>query len=152
MSVELSKPDSYTLLSRQTLPANKAIDEIALCPSISRALILSGSSLSSCFPYSFSGSFINWYTTFVDHQVHFYIIPSLDPVHPSIIRPIRNVIALAVDEQHMRLPLSTDPYQQIDPVEFCVIKRTNIAMYSLKERLVLQRVRLYHSLVPILSF
>ncbi|KAL5523259.1 hypothetical protein ACEPAF_1526 [Sanghuangporus sanghuang] len=108
-------PDSYTLLSRQTLPTNKAIGEIALCPSISRALILS------------------------DHQVHFYIIPSLDPVHLSAIRPIRNVTSLAVDEQHMRLPPSTDPYAQIEPIEFCVIKRSNIAMYSLKERLVLQR-------------
>ncbi|EJC97726.1 uncharacterized protein FOMMEDRAFT_162532 [Fomitiporia mediterranea MF3/22] len=108
-------PESYTLLSRQTLPTNKAIEEIALCPSISRALILS------------------------DHQIHFYIIPSLDPVHPSIIRPIRNVISFSVDEQHMRLPPNTEPYQQIEPIEFCVIKRTNIAMYSLKERLVQQR-------------
>ncbi|KAI5122616.1 hypothetical protein M0805_008706 [Coniferiporia weirii] len=107
-------PESYTLLSRQTLPTNKPIEEIALCPSISRALILS------------------------DHQVHFYVIPSLDPVHPSIIRPIRNVLSLAVDEQHMRLP-PPESNQRIDPVEFCVIKRTNIGMYTLKERLVLQR-------------
>lgn len=41
----------------------------------------------------------------------------------------------------MRLPPSTDPYVQIEPIEFCVIKRANIAMYTLKERLVLQRVR-----------
>ena len=78
---------------------------------------------------------------FSDHQVFFYIIPSLDPVPPSVIRPIRNVISLAVDEQHMRLPPSSEPYAQIEPIEFCVIKRTNIAMYSLKERLVLQQSR-----------
>ncbi|THH03162.1 hypothetical protein EW145_g6477 [Phellinidium pouzarii] len=110
-----NSPASYTLLSRQTLPTNKPIEEIALCPSIMRALIFS------------------------DHQVHFYIIPSLDPVHSSIIRPIRNVISLAVDEQHMRLPPLSEHNQKTEPIEFCVIKRTNISMYTLKERLVLQR-------------
>ncbi|KAH8108778.1 hypothetical protein DFH11DRAFT_1710480 [Phellopilus nigrolimitatus] len=107
-------PESYTLLSRQTLTTNKSIEEIALCPSISKALILS------------------------DHQIHFYVIPSLDPVHSTIIRPIRNVISFAVDEQQMRL-FPPELYQQVEPIEFCVIKRANIAMYNLKERLVLQR-------------
>jgi hypothetical protein len=34
--------ESYRLLSRQTLPNHKPIDEIVLVPCISRALILSG--------------------------------------------------------------------------------------------------------------
>jgi hypothetical protein len=39
---ETTQPASYTLLSRQTLPTGKSIDEIVLVPSISRALVLSG--------------------------------------------------------------------------------------------------------------
>ncbi|CAL1698814.1 unnamed protein product [Somion occarium] len=112
-----SSPASYTLLSRQTLPNDKPIDEIVLTPSISRALILS------------------------DHQIHFYTLPALDPVGPQIIKPIRNVITFAVDEQHLlRPPLSAnDPQQKVEPVEFCVIKRTTIALYSLRERLFFQK-------------
>ena len=37
-----TQPESYTLLSRRTLPTGKPIDEIVLTPSISKALVLSG--------------------------------------------------------------------------------------------------------------
>ncbi|KAI0918331.1 hypothetical protein AcV5_002343 [Taiwanofungus camphoratus] len=62
-------------------------------------------------------------------------------IPPTTLRPIRNVITLAVDEQHLRRtpPSSTDPPQAVDPIEFCVIKRTAIAMYSLRERLAFQK-------------
>lgn len=39
---DLSQPESYSLLSRQNIPSGKPVDEIALAPSISRALILCG--------------------------------------------------------------------------------------------------------------
>ncbi|OBZ67664.1 Transforming growth factor-beta receptor-associated protein 1 [Grifola frondosa] len=116
-------PGSYTLLSRQTLPNDKPIDEIVLTPSISRALILS------------------------DHQVHFYTLPALDMVPSNMIKPIRNVVTLAVDEQHIRRPspsLSDIPVP-IDPIEFCVIKRNAIAMYSLREKL------FFHKEIPLPS-
>ncbi|KDQ58326.1 hypothetical protein JAAARDRAFT_128998 [Jaapia argillacea MUCL 33604] len=61
-------PESYQLLSRQSVPNDKPIDEVVLVPSINRALILS-----------------------------------------------------------------------VDPIDFCVIKRTAIAMYSLGERLTFLR-------------
>lgn len=76
----------------------------------------------------------------IDHQVHFYVLPSLDAIHTSMIRPIRNVLCLAVDEQYLRMQ-PYDAAQNCGPVEFCVIRRANIGMYTLKERLVLQRVR-----------
>ncbi|EGO03990.1 hypothetical protein SERLA73DRAFT_69789 [Serpula lacrymans var. lacrymans S7.3] len=62
-----TKPESYTLLSRQTLPNDKPIEEIRPAPSFS------------------------------------------------------------------------DPPAKVDPIEFCVIKRNNIALYSLRERLFFQK-------------
>ncbi|KAI8974863.1 hypothetical protein BD414DRAFT_497764 [Trametes punicea] len=110
-------PDSYTLLSRQTVHNEKPIDEIVLAPSISRALVLS------------------------NHQIHFYTLPALDMVSFNLIKPIRNVIAFAVDEQHLRRPplLPNDVPVPAEPIEFCVIKRNAIALYSLRERLFFQK-------------
>ncbi|KAI0070843.1 hypothetical protein K474DRAFT_1669669 [Panus rudis PR-1116 ss-1] len=110
-------PESYTLLSRQSLPNDKPIDELVLVPSLGRVLVLS------------------------DHQIHFYTLPALDPVSPQVIKPIRNVVTFAVDDQHLRRPpmLSSDVPQRVDPVEFCVIKRSTISMYSLRERLFFQK-------------
>jgi len=110
-------PESYTLLSRQTLMNDKPIDEIVLAPSISRVLVLS------------------------NRQIHFFTLPALDGVPANVIRPIRNVITFAVDERHIRRapPGSTELPHAIDPVEFCVVKQTSIALYSLQERLFLQK-------------
>ncbi|KAF9528703.1 hypothetical protein CPB83DRAFT_854136 [Crepidotus variabilis] len=107
------KLQSYTLLSGQTIPGDKPIDDIVLIPSLSRALILS------------------------DSQVSFYTIPSLDPCP---IKPIRHVLAFAVDDHHLkRPPPSAAPAGinlPLDSVDFCIVKRTGIALYTLKERLV----------------
>ncbi|OCH89285.1 hypothetical protein OBBRIDRAFT_732893 [Obba rivulosa] len=110
-------PESYTLLSRQALINDKPIDEIVLAPSISRALILS------------------------NRQVHFFTLPALDVVPANVIRPIRNVVTFAVDERHARRPPTSgsDLPRAMEPVEFCVIKQTSIALYSLQERLFLQK-------------
>lgn len=37
------QPESYRIISRQSLPEEKAVDELALAPSISRLLVLSSS-------------------------------------------------------------------------------------------------------------
>ncbi|KIM47115.1 hypothetical protein M413DRAFT_422845 [Hebeloma cylindrosporum] len=111
-----TKLESYTIISRQTLPGDKPIDEIVLIPSLSRALVLS------------------------DHQIHFYTIPSLDPFP---IKPIRHVVTFAVDDQHLRRPAPTSASAgiqlPIEPVDFSVVKRNGIAMYTLKDRLVYQK-------------
>jgi len=109
-----NKLESYSLFSRQSMSNEKPIDEIVLVPSIARALILS------------------------EHQVHFYTLPSLDPVP---IKPIRNVVTIAVDHQHLQRPppSSSDPPSVIAPIEFSVIKRSNIALYSLREKLFYQK-------------
>ncbi|RDX51715.1 hypothetical protein OH76DRAFT_1401134 [Lentinus brumalis] len=114
---DAQSPESYTLLSRQSVPNEKPVDEIVLAPSISRALVLS------------------------DHQIHFYTIPSLDMVPLNQIKPIRNVVTFAVDEQHLRRPpqFMDDIPVPVEPIEFCVIKRSNIALYSLRERLFFQK-------------
>ncbi|TBU25432.1 hypothetical protein BD311DRAFT_764523 [Dichomitus squalens] len=110
-------PDSYTLLSRQSLPNEKPIDQIVLAPSISRALILS------------------------DRQIHFYTLPALDVISPNQIKPIRNVVTFAVDEQHLKRPpqFMNDIPVPVEPIEFCVVKRSAISLYSLRERLFFQK-------------
>lgn len=112
-----NKLESYSLLSRQSLPNDKAVDEIVLVPSIARALVLS------------------------EHQVHFYTLPSLDLVPWNIIKPIRNVVTIAVDHQHLQRPPPslTDPPVAVAPIEFSIIKRTNIALYSLRDKLSYQK-------------
>lgn len=60
----------------------------------------------------------------------------------NVTKPIRNVIAFAVDEQHLKRPpqLMNDIPVPIEPIEFCVIKRSAISLYSLRERLFFQKV------------
>ncbi|TFK21824.1 hypothetical protein FA15DRAFT_715834 [Coprinopsis marcescibilis] len=114
---EAGQLDAYIIVSRQLVPGEKPIEDIVLIPSISRALILSG------------------------RQIHFYSLPNLEP-HPT--KPIRNVMAFAVDDQHLRRPVvkanATLGYDSVvDPIEFSVVKRNGIAMFSLKDHLFYSR-------------
>ena len=61
----------------------------------------------------------------------------------NLIKPIRNVVTFAVDEQHLKRPpqYMTDIPVPVEPIEFCVIKRSAIMLYSLRERLYYQKVR-----------
>ncbi|KAN0136306.1 hypothetical protein V8E53_005911 [Lactarius tabidus] len=112
-----NQPVSYALVSRQTLPTGKPIEEIVLTPSISRAFVFS------------------------DRQIFLYIIPSLEPV-PGI-KPIRNVMCFAVDHRHIVRPSLPDSSAPVLPVDFCVVKRSGVALYSLREQL------LYHKEIPL---
>ncbi|KAG0702061.1 CNH domain-containing protein [Suillus ampliporus] len=116
-----TKLDAYALLSQQSIPSGKQIDELILVPCIAKALIL------------------------CDRQVHIYTLPSLDLV-PNI-KPIRHVEALAVDHHHLQRPAATSLTTRAtststnfptergknDAIDLCVIKRSTIAMYSLGE-------------------
>ncbi|KAF9817728.1 hypothetical protein IEO21_03277 [Rhodonia placenta] len=106
---------SYTLLSRQNVTHERPVQEIVLLPGLSAALVLA------------------------DHQVSIYKLPFLELMPLTVIKPIRNVVTIAVDEQHLRRPVRSDPSQPADAVEFCVIKRNTIALYSLRERLFFQK-------------
>ncbi|KAI0083635.1 hypothetical protein BDY19DRAFT_620665 [Irpex rosettiformis] len=109
----LSEIGSYSLVSRQGIPSGKAVDDIVLTASISRALVLS------------------------DRNIFIYTLPNLDLVG---IQPMRNVVTFAVDEQHIRRgPPKTDSLHHVDPIDLCVLKRTSIALYSLRERLIFQK-------------
>ncbi|KAF8629820.1 hypothetical protein AX15_003265 [Amanita polypyramis BW_CC] len=114
------KLESYSLLSRQTVATGKSIDEIVIIPSQYRALILS------------------------EGQLHFYTVPSLDLVPPNVIRPIRHVVTFAVDHLHLIRPASPPSSSQaFEPVDFCVVKRRSIALYTLRDRLY------YHKEIPL---
>ena len=132
--------ESYTILSRQILPGEKPIDEIVLVPSLSRALILSGTSvhyrLHERVHATFSCSFS------LDHQIYFYNIPSLDPFP---IKPVRNVITFAVDDQHLKRTFPTLSAAGVplppEAVDFSVVKRNGgIALFTMKDRLVYTKV------------
>ena len=58
--------------------------------------------------------------------MHFYTLPSFDAVSPSIIKPVRNVIAFALDQ------IPTGPQE---PVGICFAKRTSLSLWTLRERL-----------------
>jgi hypothetical protein len=70
----------------------------------------------------------------IDRQVFFLVIPSLEIV--STIKPIRNVMAFAVDHQHIIRPVpSMNSPLPFLPIDFCVVKRTGIVLYNLRESL-----------------
>lgn len=76
-------------------------------------------------------------------QIHFFTLPILETHN---IKPVRNIVAFAVDEQHLRLPAPTQNatlgYSTVaNPVDLCAIKRGGIAMFSLKDQLLYSRVR-----------
>lgn len=103
--------------SRCIVPGERPIESIVLVPSISRALVQS------------------------DRQIHFYTLPNLEP---HSIKPIRNIVIFAVDEQQVRRPAQTSNatlgYTTVaDPVDLCAIKRGGIAMFSLRDRLFYSR-------------
>ncbi|KAG6902189.1 hypothetical protein C0995_003285 [Termitomyces sp. Mi166 len=104
---------SPPILSRQTVPNEKSVDEIILVPCLGRAFILS------------------------DRVLYFYTLPSLDPVSLNIVKPIRHVVTLAVDHRDLQRPpiLPNTPSTALEPVNFCIIKRTGIAMYVMRERM-----------------
>lgn len=88
----------------------------------------------------------------LDHQIHFYTVPSLDP-YPT--KPVRHVVTFAVDDQHLKRlqpPLSaTGMPLPPEHVDFCVVKRSSIALFTMKDRLLYQKVRAcfklcYHAL------
>lgn len=94
--------ESYTILSRYSITQGKPIDNIVILPSLFRLLVQS------------------------DRQIHFFTLPSLDPI--TNIKPIRNVLTFAVDHRHLQRP----PIIINESVEFSVIKRSGIAMFSLR--------------------
>ncbi|KAJ3563567.1 hypothetical protein NP233_g8862 [Leucocoprinus birnbaumii] len=102
--------ESYEIMSRQTVPSEKAIDKIVIMPSLSRLIVQT------------------------DRQILFYTLPSLDLV--TTIKPIRNVVTFAVDHRHLQRP----PVVVNEPVEFSVIKRAGIAMFVMRgDRLFYQK-------------
>ncbi|KAG6830375.1 hypothetical protein H0H92_001012 [Tricholoma furcatifolium] len=115
--------ESYSILSRQTVPNQKPVDEIVLIPCLGRAFILSEYSLIA--------------HSHLDRILHFYTFPSLDPVSPNIVKPIRHVVTFAVDYRDLQRPpiMTSNSSSGLEPVNFCVVKRTAIVMYVMRERL-----------------
>jgi hypothetical protein len=72
-----------------------------------------------------------------DGQLHFFTLPELD-ILP--IPPIRNVRAIAVDQQALARPFLHAPIHTVEPVDFCVIKKTGLGLFSLREKLVSHKV------------
>jgi hypothetical protein len=66
-------------------------------------------------------------------------------------KPIRHVVTFAVDYEHLKRPLPSPsgPVLPVEPVDFCVIKRSSIAIYTMQERLTYLKVSAFSpSLLP----
>lgn len=113
----LQPEHKYALVSRQTVVVGKSIDDIVIIPCQYRAIIQS------------------------DGQLHFYTVPSLDPIAHNVIRPIRHVLTFAVDHFHLQRPPPPSSSQTLDLVDFCVVKKRAIAQYTLRDRLYYHKVR-----------
>jgi len=72
-----------------------------------------------------------------DGQLHFFTLPELN-ILP--IPPIRNVQAITVDQQALSRPFLHAPIHTVEAVDFCVIKKTGFGLFSLREKLVFQKV------------
>ncbi|KZV92694.1 hypothetical protein EXIGLDRAFT_718145 [Exidia glandulosa HHB12029] len=62
-----------------------------------------------------------------DQKLFFFVYPGMEPVPTALINPIRMVVTFAMDEG----PVDVHP----PTVRFSVVKRTGVAMYTLRERL-----------------
>jgi hypothetical protein len=56
------------------------------------------------------------------------------------IPPIRNVQAITVDQQALSRPFLHAPIHSVEMVDFCVIKKTGLGLFSLREKLVFHKV------------
>ncbi|KAF9788229.1 hypothetical protein BJ322DRAFT_1047828, partial [Thelephora terrestris] len=101
--------ETHSILGTQALPTPKPIEDITLVPCVARILVLS------------------------DGQLHFFTLPELN-ILP--IPPIRNVQAVIVDQQALSRPFLHSPIHTVEAVEFCVIKKTGLGLFSLREKLV----------------
>jgi len=72
-----------------------------------------------------------------DNQLHFFTLPELDILQ---IPPIRNVQAIAVDQQALTRPFLHAAIHTVEAVEFCVIKKTGLGLFSLREKLTFHKV------------
>jgi hypothetical protein len=72
-----------------------------------------------------------------DGQLHFFTLPDLSIL---AVPPIRNVQAVAVDQQALTRPFLHAPIHTVEAVDFCVIKKTGLGLFSLREKLVFHKV------------
>ena len=72
-----------------------------------------------------------------DGQLHFFTLPELG-VLP--IQPIRNVQTITVDQQALARPFLHAPIHTVEAADFCVIKKTGLGPFSLREKLVSHKV------------
>ncbi|KAG8761503.1 hypothetical protein FRC11_013797 [Ceratobasidium sp. 423] len=104
--------DSYQVTARQTLTSRRPIDQIALIPCVAKLLVFSA------------------------NTIHFYTLPGIEPVPQALIQSMTRVLAFAVDEQVMRLPLPNNQGPPtVEPVGLCVFTRSQIRTFGLRERL-----------------
>lgn len=72
------------------------------------------------------------YDYLVEGQIHFFTLPSFDVL--QTIKPVRNVVTLAVDHHHLsRPPPSPENHVPLMPIEFTAVKRQSLAMFSLRD-------------------
>ncbi|GJJ14976.1 hypothetical protein Clacol_009246 [Clathrus columnatus] len=99
-------PEGYQLLTHQSLPSNKPIEQIYIAASVEQVLVLS------------------------DSQVYFFSFPNLEP--STEINPIRHVAMFTLDETQRRQTPDRRPRPQ--EARLCILKRNAINLYTLSAR------------------
>ncbi len=102
----LPQPLAYHLRARQTVYPRGPISRILLLPPIGKLLVLADSTL------------------------HFFQLPSLEPVPPGVISPVRGVVAVALDDQEMGMHAEGEREMSL-----VVVKRRTVGLYMLGMRL-----------------
>lgn len=127
----------------------KPIDDIALAPSVSKALVLAG----RLFPL-FALPNIQVITR-TGGIIYCFALPSLDPIPSNAIQPIRGVAAFALDNEDTRKdhyapprppPANNPPWvssgqtKTMDPVSLYVFRDMKIFPYTLAQRMIPTKV------------
>lgn len=135
----------------------KPIDDIALIPSVAKALVLAGKLLRSLYTFK-----VGCLCIILDVRtggiIYSYTLPTFDPIPTNSIQPIRGVSSFALDEDDARKdhyapprppPTNSAPWvssgqaKTMDVVSLYVFREQKISPYTLSQRMTPAKVSLH---------
>jgi len=145
-SIRFVQGDAYSVASRQMVANKKPINDIALAPSVSKALVLAGKLLP---PQTYIYIYHDNNNLKTGGIIYCFTLPSLDPIPSNAIQPIRDVAAFALDDEDTRkdhnapprpppannAPWNSSQNKTLDPVSLCVFRNMKIFPYTLAQRM-----------------
>lgn len=119
----------YVLKSGQQMPMKSAIDKILLLPRVQKVAVLS------------------------DNTLYILALPSLEPLAPTIVPPIRDVTDVVLDDQEIAVrPSDTEAGGKGVEITLSIVRRKAIALYRLGSRLSHLQVRRLDEQGPLMPY